>query len=109
MSKGHNKNSTFVDTGLLRDHISKLDVQKRLASDLYECIETMKKLCDPTVAYQYDSILRDAERLLQYFTKMVVTLDHIEYEANRMSIAIRTAIDDDAEATHRKTSENLML
>ena len=109
MIKGYNKNGLFVDTGFLRDHVSKLRQEKKIASELYENVKNMKNLSDPTVAYQYDSILRDIQQLIDYFAKMADSLAHIEDEAIQLSQEINQLIEDGTDETNRRVSQELML
>ena len=104
-----NRDGMFIDTRLLRDHASKLSRQKRLAVELYECVKNMKRLSDPSEAYKYNSILRDAERMVYYFTKMDSVFDQIEYEATRAIDKIATKIEDNTERTRRTNKKNFML
>lgn len=103
------KNDYFVDTELLRDHVSKLKRQKKLAYLLYDNINAMKQYSDPSMSYQYNSVLRDVEQLIQYFEKMAETLDHIDDKAVQLSQTIGDIIEDDTERLRRKTSEIFML
>ena len=99
----------YVDTGLLRDHISKLREEKKLASRLYENIAVMKITASPMVAHQYDSLLRDVEKMIDYFDAIANQLDHIDDEAITLSYKLRSIIKDSTEQSQRITSENLVL
>lgn len=103
------KEHTFVDTGLLRDHVSKLRQQKKIASRLYENVAAMKRLSDPSVAYQYNSILRDIQQMIDYFDRMAKELDHIGDEAVELSHRIGKIIEESTERTRSTTSKNFML
>lgn len=109
MSKGFNKNSLFVDTGLLRDHVSKLREEKKLAIRLYENVAAMKRVSDPTISYQYNPILRDIEELMEYFGRMANLLDSIADDAIQLSHEIGALIEDNTELTRQVTSNNFML
>lgn len=104
-----NRHGSFVDTGLLRDHVSKLRQQKKIASRLYENVAAMKRLSDPSVAYQYNSILRDIQQMIDYFDRMAKELDHIGDEAVELSHRIGEMIEDSTEKTRRTISKNFML
>lgn len=99
----------FVDTGLLRDHVSKLREEKKIASELYENVVAMKSLSDPTIAYQYDSIIRDIEQMIEYFDRMAISLAHIDDEAVQLSHVLKDLIEDDTENVRRTTSNTYML
>ena len=109
MSKGYNKNGLFVDTGLLRDHVSKLREERKLASRLYESVAAMKSGADPTVAYQYDPILRDIERMAAYFGRMADTLSHVCDDANQLSKELGAMIKNESDLTRYISSKNFML
>lgn len=109
MSKDHNKNGLYVDTGLLRDHISKLQEEKKLASKLYESIAVMKAAADPLVAYQYDPVLRDVEQMIEYFNTMENQLTRIDDEAIQLSYELRGMIEDSTDLSRRVIAENFAL
>ena len=109
MSKGQYKNGFFVDAGLLRDHVSKLRQEKKMASELYRKVATMKSQADPAVAYQYDPVLRDIEQLVEYFGRTADLLAHINDEAVHLSRELRGLIEDDTEQAWRIAAENIML
>lgn len=108
MSKGYN-NGLYVDTGLLRDHISKLQKEKKLASRLYENIVAMKTVTDPMATYQYDSVLRDIEQMIEYFNTMANQLAHIVDEAVQLSDELRGIIVDSTDLSRRIAAENFVL
>ena len=103
------KNGLFVDTGLLRDHVSKLREEKKVAARLYENVAAMKNVSDPTVSYQYDPVLRDIEQLMEYFGRMANLLDHIVDDAVQLSLVLSTLVEDDTELTRRIASHAFML
>ena len=98
-----------MDTGLLRNHISKLREEKKLASRLYENIAVMKTVADPMVAYQYDSVLRDIEQVIEYFNAMANQLAHIADEAVQLSQELRDMIEDSTDLSQHITSKNFVL
>lgn len=109
MSRGFNNDGVFVDTGYLRDHISKLRREKKIAMELYSSVRSMKALSDPTISYQYDPILRDINQLIDYFESMSRSLSHIEDEAIHLSNTIGALIEDDTENTRHTTSNAIHL
>lgn len=108
MSKD-NKNSLYVDIGLLRDHVSKLREEKKLASRLYENIAVMKTVADPMVAYQYDPVLRDIEQMIEYFNTMANQLTHIHDEAVQLSHELRGMIEDSTDLSQHIIAEKYVL
>ena len=107
MSKDHN--GVYVDTGLLRDHVSTLREEKKLAYRLYENVALMKAVADPTVAYRYDSVLRDIEQMIEYFEKMANLLVHVGDEAVQLSNELGGMIKDSTDVSQRITAENFVL
>ena len=109
MSKDYNKNGLYVDTGLLRDHISKLREEKKLASRLFENIAFMKAFADPAVAHQYDLALRDIDRMIEYFDAMTNRLADVCDEATLLSGELRGMIEDSTDLSRRIVAESIML
>lgn len=102
-------NGLYVDTGLLRDHISKLREEKKLASRLYESVAFMKSVDDPTVAHRYDAVLYDIEQIIEYFNAMANQLAHIDDEAVQLSYELLGIIKDSTDLSQRITGENFVL
>ena len=103
------KNGVYVDAGLLRDHVSKLRERKKTASKLYSKVVSMRNSDDLSNAYRYTSILRDIERLVEYFDRMALLLDEMSDDAVEVSHKIGGMLQEDAENTRRVLSKNFML
>lgn len=108
MSKGCH-NGVYVDMGLLREHISKLQEEKKLASRLYENVVGMKTVADPVGASQYDSVLRDIEQMVEYFRAMTEKMTDIADEAVQLSHELRGIIADSTNLSERVTAANFAL
>lgn len=108
MSEGNN-NGLYVDTGLLRDHVSKLREEEKLATRLYENIVDMKVAADPMETYQYDSLLRDIEQMISYFNAMANLLAHIADEAVQLSHELRGMIKDSTDLSQSITEKIFVL
>ena len=108
MSKDYH-NGLYVDTGLLRDHVSKLREEKKLASRLYENVLVMKTMADPMVAYRFDSLLRDIGQLIEYFDAMANQLAHIDDEAVQLSYRLRDMIEDSTDLNRQITEKTFVL
>lgn len=102
-------NGLYVDTGLLRDHVSKLREEKKLASKLYENIVVMKAMADPTESYRYDVVLRDVAQLIEYFEAMAKQLTHVADDAVQLSNHLRGMIEDSTELSRRITDAQILL
>ena len=103
------RDDLFVDTRLLRDHVTKLREEKKIALELYENIVAMKKLSDPNVSYQYNAILRDVEQLIEYFEAMARSLDLVVDEAVVLSHKSEDSILSDTEETRKKITDEFFL
>ena len=108
MSKGDH-NSLYVDTGLLRDHLSRLQEEKKLASRLYENIEVMKAMADPADIHRYYAVLRDVEQMIEYFNKMANQLAHIADEAVQLSHELQGLTQDSTDLSRRITAGKFVL
>ena len=106
MINRYNDGGLFVDTGLLRDHVSKLREQKKIALRLKKSVQTVKALSDPSTAFQYDTIIRDVDCLVEYLDRMANALDNVDDEAIMMHMRIAHLIDDSTyEASHTISNE----
>ena len=104
-----NQDGTFVDTGLLRDHVSRLREQKKTARALYDNVAAMKRCSDPLEAAQYNPVLRDIERLIEYFDRMARVLSDAGDDAVRMSEMLGGMIEDQTAQTYHISSRTFML
>lgn len=102
-------NGLFVDTGLLRDHVSILREEKKLAYRLYENVAVMKAAADPVIAYRYDSVLRDIKQMIEYFDKMAKLLTNVGDEAVRLSNELGNMIQDSTDVSQQMISEKFVL
>lgn len=109
MSRYYHTDDFFVDTGLLRDHVSILREERKNASRLYANVATMRSRSDPADVYKYNSLLRDIELLISYFDRMANVLSNAEDEAVHMSHEIGCIIEEDTMRTRRAVSQSFML
>lgn len=108
MSSGYGKGGLFVDTGLLRDHVSKLRERKKTATRLYETVVAMKRMDDPGVAHRYNSVLREIQQLIEYFDRMAALLDNVSDDAVELSHRIESLLENSTDYTRRTISENFL-
>ena len=99
----------FVDTGLLRDHVSKLREKRKTAIRLYESVLDIKNADLPACDYRYRTILRDIEQLIEYFDRMADLLSNVSDDAVELSQKIGNLIQDDADNTRYIVNDNFML
>lgn len=74
----------YVDTGLLRDHVSDLREERRIAQSLYEAVKLVKDTGDPLLWQEYGRILNAIEELQRYFGKMIDVLDDVAFDATKL-------------------------
>ena len=109
MSKGHHKNGLFVDTRFLRDHVSKLYEEKKMAAKLYETVVAMKQHSDPADVQRYDSILQDVDALLEYFGRMARLFAEIDDDVVQLENSLGRMIEDDTNRVRHTVSSTFML
>lgn len=102
-------NALLVDTRYLRNHVSSIHEEKKIASQLHEHIALMRDMDDPNISQQYSLILYEIEQLISYFEKMANTLDLIEQEAMQTSRSIKKAIEHGTATTENVTSNSFQL
>lgn len=109
MSKYCRTDDFYLDTGLLRDHVSKLREQKKIASRLYATVSAMRNSSPPSEAYRYNSLLRDIEQLIAYFDKMADVLSNASDEAVYLKHKLSMIIEDDTYHARSVVRKSLML
>ena len=109
MSRHFNRDDLFVDTELLRDHVSKLREKKKIATKLYENVRGMRRSDEPENAYRYNSLLREIEQLIEYFDRMAAYLSDMSDDAVELSRKMGNLIEENTEYTRYIISDNYML
>lgn len=99
----------FIDTGLLRDHVSKLNSQRKIAERLRYNLQAMRRAADPETSNQYKAVLRDVDRLCEYLTRMARVLNNTGDEAVMLSREMAALLIDDTEHIRQVSSNTLML
>ena len=102
-------NGFLVDTRYLRDHVLKLNDEKKKADRLYGQIAVMRSMDDPAVSQKYYKILWEIDKLIVYFQRMSDALEHIEQDAIQLSSTIRQSIDDSSDTVRNATSKSFKL
>jgi len=101
--------SIHVDTGLLREHVSVVLEEKRIAMELQSHVETLMRISGDSARPQYQSILNRIENLVLYYQKMADALETVGEDAVMLHREIASKLrDDNDEATH-VVSQHLML
>lgn len=70
-----------IDLQLLRDYMSAVLKEKRLAQQLYSEVEGVSRISDDSTILQYRQILSRVEILIQFYQKMEETLQGVEENA----------------------------
>ena len=109
MRKGYKSDGFFLDTGLLRDHVSKLQRQRKTAEQLRETIRQMQRVAEPETVAQYKAVLRDVDLLCAYFTRMAQALTQTGDEAVVLSREIAAMLEEDTAQTHHTVTNSIML
>ena len=109
MRKGNNTSGTFVDTGLLRDHVSKLRAEKKTAIRLRDSVMAMRNSSDGTSYGEYHSVLRDVDQLIDYLERMARLLSEAEDQAEQISHEAANQIEENTIRTRHISSSTFML
>lgn len=99
----------YVDTRLLRDHVSKLREERKNAARLYANVRAMREHSSPEDAYKYKSLLRDIEQMMAYFDRMGKVLSDAADEADYLSRKIGNMIDKDTARSRHDVRKYIML
>ena len=109
MSFNYQRGHALVDTGLLRDHVSKLREEKKTATRIYNNIRMLRNCSDSSETGKYYSIINDIEQLIEYLDRMIKVLSDAEDNAIELSRTIGALIEDDTYNTKSITSNAIML
>lgn len=109
MRKGYNTNDTFIDAGLLRDHVSKLRSEKKMATRLRESIRAMQQCRGEYADSKYYSALHDVDMLIEYLERMARLLAEAEERAIQISRETNVIITDRTDETRNVSSHSFML
>ena len=93
--------SIHIDTRLLREHVSVVLEQRRMAQQLYERVEALQRISEETSRAQYRTILHKIDRLIQYYQKMAEALGSIGDGAEALYRDISRLLSDDTDAAGR--------
>ena len=84
-----------IDTGLLRDQVSVIQEEKRVAQQLYDKVEMLKNLSEDGVRAQYQSILGRIDKMVQYYSKMAEAMEYVTDEALNLHRQLENLVHDD--------------
>lgn len=95
--------SYFFDTRSLRDHVSEVQEERRVAQRLRDAVAFTRDNSDPSLRGEYNHVIYSVEKVQRYFLKMAEVLDDTASETVRVSRAIQNAV---RESTDRLNAEN---
>ena len=89
----------YLNTRLLRDHVSRIQEERRTAQRLYESVRRAKELSDPTIESAYNGVLDDINALIRYFEKMEDAFDQIELKAIELNRTVQSLVQEGIDQT----------
>lgn len=98
-----------IDTGLLREHVSVILEEKRIAEQLLYQVEKLRKLSSDSVGPQYNAIVKKIENLIQYYRRMAEALETLGDDAVMLYREIAQKLQDDNDKAKRDISNFFML
>lgn len=98
----------YVNTRLLRDHVSDVAEQKKLAQQLLERIDWMQTADVDGPQDQYCHLQQKIHNLIQYYNNLEITLEEIEEKAVYLSRDIRNTVRSDTEETTEKVNHDFL-
>lgn len=109
MSNRFESGDVFVHTGFLREHVSKLRAERKIALELRENVEAMKYLVELDELYRIQAILHETDLMVEYFGKMADSIENISDEATYLSRTMGGLIEDDTENTRNTVRKTFSL
>ena len=103
------ENRFYLNTRLLRDHVSEVQDERRTAQRLKEAVRMTRDLGNPAAAGQYRRILESVDSLEGYFGRMANALETISDKGYQMYTRIGRMIEDDTDRTRSENNKRFML
>ena len=100
--------SIHIDTRLLREHVSVVLEERRIAQRLYSNVEALQRISDEASRAQYRALLNKIDRLIQYFQKMADALEEISDGADALYRELSRLLGDDNDVA-KSVLPNIML
>ena len=86
--------SYYFDTRSLRDHVSDLREEFRVAQRLHETVKRVRDTGDPLLWQEYGRVLNRIGELQHYFERMIDVLDNAAFDAAKLSQELGKTIQD---------------
>lgn len=100
--------SIYIDTRLLRDHVSIILEEKRIAQQLYSQVNQLKRSDESVFGPQCHEALSKIDTLIRYYQMMANALEEVGDNAVALSREISRILQDDTDEVKRHYS-NVML
>lgn len=97
------ENGFFADALHLQEHRERLRQEQQLAQRLQQHLESARGLALSEETWRYDALLREANRLVRYFSTMGDQMDTMLEQLARLSLDIRLLFLDTSSDIQRKT------
>lgn len=88
----------FLDTKLLRQHVTQIERELRCAQTLYDHIETARNLTAEELRDSYSRLLEDTQCLVTYFRAMANVIDNVSTNAEQTVLRIGRLLQDMADS-----------
>lgn len=97
------ENGFSADTLRIREYRERLRRQQQLAQALQQQLERARCLALPEEMWRYDALLREASRLVRYFSAMGEQMDTVLEQLAKLSLDIRILLLDASSDIRRET------
>ena len=109
MRHRYGASGTFVNTGLLRDHVSTLQEERKTALQLRESLIAMRNNCDSADFSSFTPVLRNVNQLIEYLERMARFLAETEEKVIVISRETARQIEDQSLHIGHVSSSTFML
>lgn len=100
--------SVHIDTRLLRDQVSAILEEKRIAQQLLRKVEMLKSTGDDSTSIQLQAIISKVQNLVRYYEKMAGVLEDVGDEAVRLSRFFTQLIRDERDESNNSISHRFL-
>ena len=101
--------SIRINTRLLRDHVSAVREEKRLAQQLQNKVELLKRISGEGERPAYQYILGRVECLVRYYQKMADALEEVGDEAEYLYRQLAKRLRDENDAARSEISSTFLF
>lgn len=96
------ENGFSADTLRVQEYREHLRQEQRLAERLRQRLENARCLALPEDTWRYDALLREAARLVRYFSAMGEQMDTVMEQLAKLSLDIRLLLSDTSSDIRRE-------